>query len=237
MYIGTLYNVLVCFIAGLSGILVFFKLQALREEEEQRYSRGLDYFLLSFGVLWILVGVRNFFFWAGYGALDTLIWKWIVGPLTYLHLLPLFYFYGWSFFDRHRALYVLFVGTFTVITFFTVGVFFAYGFELSEMTYWGTKYDANPLTHSIFTYGIFIPALFCVFFDVLRRFKAWKEKKFFANKRLFAFNIGLLIYALVAVFDGLAIARGETLLLVRIGIMVSALIIYFFATGTELDEE
>ncbi len=234
MHISMLYNVFVCFVAGFSGLLVFKKVLEMRYKSEQGYNKGIDYFLLSFGILWILVGVRIFLVWLGYPHLDRAVWHFVVGPLTYFHILPLFYYFGFLFFqkDTYR---IAFVSIFGFITLFAVLALFLYGFELAETTYWGTKYDANEVTHRIFTFGIFVPALFCIFFEFFRRFKAWKKDKKFIDKQLLGINAALLIYALVAVFDGLAIASGWTLLLVRVGIMVSALIIYFFITEEDYE--
>jgi len=223
--------------AGGSGLLVAFNLFKIRKEKRVFWSKGLDYFLLLFGMLWILVGVRNIFFLAGYQEMDKIMWGLVVGPLTYFHILPLFYFYGWSFFRRKNIYRFLFYALFSIITALAIIILFINGFELAEMTRWGTKYDANPITHNIFTYGIFIPALLCVSYEIRRRIHTWRATNSFYEKQLLAFNIGILLYAVVAVFDGLAIAKGATLLLVRVGIMVSALIIYYFATEEVEDYE
>lgn len=227
-----LYNIFVCLVAGFSGIFVFIKINSIRKEREVFYSRGVDYFLLSFGVLWILVATRILFVWLGYPHLDKLMWHYVVGPLTYIHILPLFYFYGSLFFNKahYRS---IFGGLFSIVTLFAVISLFIFGFELAEITYWGTKYNANDLTHKIFTFGMFVPALICVIFELCRRFIIYRRGSKFSDKQLLGINVALLIYALVAVFDGLAIASGWNLLLVRIGIMVSALIIYFFITEEE----
>ncbi len=228
-----LYNIFVCFVAGFSGLVVFAKIINVRKEKSVPYSRGVDYFLLSFGILWILVGIRILFVWLGYPNLDRAMWHYIVGPLTYIHILPLFYFYGFLFFkkNQHR---IAFTGVFSFFTILAVAALFIYGFELAETTHWGTKYNANDLTHKIFIYGMFVPSLLCIFVEMFRRIKIYKKEKMFDDKQLLGINSALLIYALVAVFDGLAIASGWTLLLVRIGIMVSALVIYFFITEEEI---
>ncbi len=233
MYTSMLYNIFVCFVAGFSGLFVFTRIISIRKEKEVNYSRGVDYFLLSFGILWTLVGIRILFVWLDYPELDRAMWHYIVGPLTYIHILPLFFFYGSLFFIKKKYR-ILFSSFFSVVTLFAVGALFLYGFELAEMTYWGTKYNANDITHKIFTYGMFIPALFCVFTEFFRRAKIYRNERRFDDRQLLGINTALLIYALVAVFDGLAIASGWTLLLVRIGIMVSALIIYFYITEEEI---
>jgi len=231
-----LYNVFVCFVAGFSGLLVYKKILEVRGEKIRGYNRGIDYFLLSFGILWSLVGIRILLVWLGYPHLDRMMWHFIVGPLTYFHILPLFYFYG-SLFFKKNIYRIIFVSIFGITTFLAVLALFVYGFELAETTYWGTKYDANEITHAIFTYGIFIPALLCIFFEFFNRIKIWKKEKRFIDKQLLGINTALLIYALVAVFDGLAIAGGWMLLLVRIGIMISALVIYFFITEEDNTED
>ncbi len=233
MYTSMLYNIFVCLVAGFSGIVVFAKIINVRKEKSVGYGRGVDYFLLSFGILWILVATRIFFVWLGYPDLDWAMWRYVVGPLTYIHILPLFYFYGSLFFNK-KQYRIIFSSIFSIITLFAVAALFMHGFELAETTYWGTKYNANELTHQIFTYGMFVPALICVVTELLRRALIYRKGKKFSDKQLLGINSALLIYALVAVFDGLAIASGWTLLLVRIGIMVSALIIYFFITEEEI---
>ncbi len=237
MNTGIIYNIMVCFMAGGSGLLVAFNLFKIRKEKRIFWSKGLDYFLLLFGMLWILVGVRNIFFLAGYQEIDSAMWGYVVGPLTYLHILPLFYFYSWSFFRRKNEHRILFYSFFSVTTALAIIFLFINGFELSEMTRWGTKYDANAITHNIFTYGIFIPSIFFVSYEIRRRIITWRATNSFYEKQLLAFNIGILLYAIVAVFDGLALAKGATLLLVRVGIMISALIIYYFATEDVEDYE
>ncbi len=237
MDIGVLYNVVVCFFAGGSGVFVFWKINSLRSKKKVLWNKNLDYFLLFFGLLWLSVGLRNLFFWLGFPELDMLSWKWFVGPLTYLHILPLFYFYGNLFFYKKKNKESLFSGIFTLVSFAVVTSLFIYGFDLAEVNRWGTKYDANMLTHAVFVYGIFIPAIICILADLVRKFNGWRKKGNFYYKQFLAINVGFLTYAMVAVFDGLALAKGVTLLLVRIGIMVSAMIIYYFVTEEPEEDE
>ena len=74
-----------------------------RKEMVKKYSQGLDYFSLLLGLLWIFVGLRNLFAWLNLPDLDVFVFRWFSGPLTYLHLIPLFYYFGWSFFRNTKV--------------------------------------------------------------------------------------------------------------------------------------
>lgn len=229
MHIGILYNTFVCQIAGLVSLVVFFQLRKLRKAKKAFYGKGLDYFLLSFGILWILVGLRVFFVWLSRRDLEMFLWNYFTGPLTYLHILPLAFYFGWSFFDK-KIIRVFFEVFFSLTILLSVFTLIKYGSLAGELTFWGTKPIANQVTHKIFVYGVFLPIFFSILIEFIRRLLKWRASLNIIEKRLFGISFGLLIYALIGILDGLAIVKGVSLLLVRIGIMVSVLVIYFFAT-------
>lgn len=234
MYVGMLYNTFVCCVTGLSALVVFWQIRKIRKIKKREYNQGLDYFLLLLGLLWVLVGIRIFFVWLGQSDLEMFMWDWITGPLTYIHIAPIFFYFGWAFFKNKKVRF-LFEGFFISMILLTVLSLFLYGSTPGEVTPWGTKPIANIITHKIFTYAIFLPALICIIGDLFKRLRNWKRTRNPIEQQLFGFDFGFLIYALIAVFDGLAIAKGWTLLLVRIGIMISPLVIYLFAA--EKDKE
>ncbi|MBM3250964.1 MAG: hypothetical protein FJZ07_01900 [Candidatus Nealsonbacteria bacterium] len=228
MYTGALYNSFVTFIAGIVSLIVFFQLGRLRKKREIRYSRGVDYFLLLYGLLWIFVGIRVFFDWLGLLDLDMFIWDWFTGPMTYIHIVPGFFYFAWSLFKRKGARY-LFIGSLIFGTILCLYTFFRYGSIPGELTYWGTKPVANELTQKVFILSVFLPILLAILTDFFRRLKRWLKTKNIVEKQIFGFNAAFLIYASIAIFDALALAPGWKLLLVRIGVMISALIFYLSA--------
>lgn len=229
MYTGALYNSFVTSITGIVSLTVFFQLQKLRKKKETRYSKGIDYFLLLYGLLWILVALRIFFDWLGRLDLDMFIWNWFTGPMTYIHIIPGVFYFGWSLFKR-KTYHHLFIGLLIFGIFLSIYTFFKYGSIPGMLTYWGTKPVANKLTQKVFISGVFFPILLTILTDFSRRLKNWIKTKNAIEKQLLGFSLAFLIYASVAIFDALAIARGWTLLLIRIGIMLSALIFYLSAT-------
>ncbi len=238
---GVLFNIFACLVAGISGLMVFSRISKLRRSPVPTdYGRGLDYFLLAFGVLWLLVALRLTFFWFSEGlgweffaSWDQFIWGWIVGPLTYIHVLPLFFFFAWSFFGYQSHWYRIFVSIFAFTTLVTVVSLFIWEFELQEASNWGSKYDAHIYTHLLFTVTMYLPVVVCIVIDLIRRYKRWARNGSLTELQLAGFNGGILFFAAIAVSDGLALAEGPFMIPVRMGIMVSALIIYYFATLQE----
>lgn len=157
------------------------------------------------------------------------IWNWFTGPMTYIHIIPGVFYFGWSLFKRKTYRH-LFITSILCGIFLSVYTFFKYGSIPGILTYWGTKPVANELTQKVFICSVFFPVLLAIFTDFFRRLKNWIKTKSAVEKQLFGFGLAFLIYASTAIFDALAIARGWTLLLIRIGIMLSALIFYLSAT-------
>jgi len=230
MSIGVLYNTFVCFITGFFSLMVFSRLKEIRREKEKQYSEGLDYFALLLGLLWLFVGVRTFFVFLGRLDIDNLIFAWISGPLTYLHLLPLFFYFGWSFFPEKGTIRKLFVSLFSCIALAAVVTLFLYGFSEGTITYAGTDQTPNDLSNDIFTFGIFFPLFIFIISEFIRRFKKWRETKDATQRQLWGFSLGLLVYSAIGIFDALGIIQGWLVLLVRIGIMVAPLTFYLSAT-------
>lgn len=230
MSIGVLYNTFVCFISGFFSLLVFARLRALRKEKEKEYSKGLDYFPLLLGLLWFFVGLRTFFVWLNVLEIDDFIFRWFTGPLTYIHLIPLFYYFGWSFFSQRKTYRLVFEWAFSILVFLTLFGFFKFGFTQGEVGYAGTDPTPNDFSNNIFTYGIFFPIFICIIIEFVRRFRKWRKTKDKTERQLFGFSTGFLVYALMGIFDALGIAQGWFILLVRIGIMIAPLIFYLSAT-------
>ncbi|MBD3207996.1 MAG: hypothetical protein GF370_00895 [Candidatus Nealsonbacteria bacterium] len=230
MATGMLYNIFVCFITGLTGIVVFNLLRRTRKEKNKTYSEGIDYFCLLFGLVWILTGLGVLFVWLGHPELDVFVFKWFTSPLIYIHLLPVFYYFTWSLFRKKQKLRLFLNIVFTLIAVLTILSFWKYGFSRSEITYWGSTLVPNELTNNLFTFAIFIPALLFIIIELIRRFKRWKETGNSTERQLFGFNLGFLIYAITGFFDALASAQGWLMLLARIGSMLPPLIFYLFAT-------
>lgn len=233
MHTGMLYNTFVCFVVGVGALIVFWQLRKVKKRKKKRgYSEGIDYFLLLYGLLWIFVGVRILFAWLGRPDLDMFVWRWFSGPMTYIHLVPLSYYFTHLFFKKRRLVigFDIVIALIAIVVLFT---FFRYGSTAGEMTYWGTDPTPNDLTNKLFTYLQFLPVLLCVVADLIRRLRNWRRTGSPTERQLFGINLGLLIYAFAGIFDGLGLAQNWTLLLVRIGIMVSALVIYLSATSVQ----
>ncbi len=227
--IGILYNTFVCLIAGCTSLIVFSLLQKKRRKGEISHNIAIDYFLLCLGLLWVFVGVRLFFVWLDWVEADLFLYKWFVGPLSFLHLLPAFYYFGWSFFKGKKSRF-LFNGFFTLTVFSAVLILFLLGFERPEVTYWGNNIKPNKISNTIFTFGVFLPALPILIIEISRRIKGLKEKRNHEAKQLFGFSIGFLIYALAGFFEALVFTQGWMMLITRTGIMLAALVFYLSAT-------
>ncbi len=229
MSTGVMYNVFVCFVLSLTGVVVFRFLRKERREQKSEYSAGIDYFSLLFGLMWGATGLGVL--WAGSGQLEleAISFKWVLGPMVYLHLLPALYYFSWSLFKKKKWRY-LFNAVTTCAVFLAIATLFLYGFNRSEITYWGSTSIPNETTNNIFMFGVFIPAFICILIDFGKRLKAWRSTGDPLQRQLFGFSLGFLVYAVMGVFDALAFAQGWLMLLLRIGGMAAPLIFYFFAT-------
>ncbi|MBD3208074.1 MAG: hypothetical protein GF370_01290 [Candidatus Nealsonbacteria bacterium] len=230
MNIGILYNIFVCLTCGIASISVFVTIQRKRKEEDVTYSSGLDYFLLMFGLLWFMIGLRSFFIWINKLEWNLLMFKWVSGPLVYIHLLPGFVYFGWSFFPEKDRIRKLFIGFFAIVCLTAVFAFFQYGFIEGNLTYWGAKHKPNDVANKIFIFGIFLPAFSLILADLVRRYRAWRKNRGTNERRLLGFSFGFLIYAIMGVFDALGRAGGWLMVLSRMGITTAPLIFYFFTT-------
>ena len=233
MSVGILYNTFVCLVIGITSLVVFFLLQETRKKRVKQYSQGLDYFSLLLGLLWIFVGLRNFFAWLNFLDLDVFVFRWFSGPLTYIHLIPLLYYFGWSFF-KNKKIRLLFNWISTLLVLFVVFTFFRYGFNPGELTSWGTDPEPNSLTNKLFIFSLFLPVFVFMIIEFIRRLRNWRRTGDAMERQLFGFSSGFLIYAITGIFDALGVIEGWLVLLVRIGIMFAPLTFYFFATlGSE----
>lgn len=230
---GIIYNSFVCFVMGFTGIMVFYLLQKKRKEESFDYHPGLDYFSLSLGMVWVMVGTRFFLMWLGEYEIALNLFKWVISPLSYLHLLPIFYYFGWSFFKDQKKIHFLFNTIFTIIAVSVVVSLFVFGFVEPEKDYWGSKIRSKEITTQLFAFGIFVPGLLCILIELVRRYRKWRETNSLLEKRLFGFSMGFLVYALTGLFEIIVFQEGWQVLLVRIGIMVAPFIFYFSATLEE----
>lgn len=228
---GILYNIFTCFVSGFTGLLVFYLLHKRRRKEKVGYHQGIDYFSLFFGLVWVLVGIRNIFAWLGKPEINILISRWMGEPLIYLHLLPAFYYFGWSFFKEKKKARLLFNGFFSLVVFLAVLSYIKYGLIPGEVTPWGMKNESNPITKRIFVYGILLPAALVILIELGRRFKKWRETKSPYQKQLFGFSVGFLIYLLTGALETLAFKQSWLMVLVRIIIMTAPLTFYVSATG------
>lgn len=230
MSVGILYNTFVCFISGLFSLVVFFRLREVRKKKQKEFSEGIDYFTLLLGLLWLSVGVRTFFVWLGRLEMDRFIFKWLTGPLTYLHLIPLISYFTWSFFPKKKIIRLSLVGFFIVLTLIASWALFEFGFTPGEVYYAGTDHTPNEFSNNLFTFGIFFPLAIAILIEFVRRFKNWRATDDPAQRQLFGFSAGFLVYALMGIFDALGVAQDWMIVLVRIGIMVAPLTFYLSAT-------
>ena len=226
MNIGILYNTFVCLVSGFTSLIVFAFLRKRRKEEKVKYSESLDYFLLLLGLLWVLIAVRIFSTWLNNIGLELFLYKWFIAPLTYVHLLPGFYYFGWSFFRDKRKIHFLFNSFFTCTILLAVITAFKYGFTRPEVTYWGNNIISNPISNKIFTFGVFLPVVPCIIIEIFRRLKKWKRTRDYNERQLFGFSLGFLVYALAGFFEALIFTQGGAMLLARSGIMLASLTFY-----------
>ncbi|MBD3208039.1 MAG: hypothetical protein GF370_01110 [Candidatus Nealsonbacteria bacterium] len=228
--IGALYSTFVCLLVGMVSLAVFYSLRKKRKKKQLEYSVALDYFSLLLGLLWATIGIGTFLAWLGNPQYHTFLYKWIIGPLTYLHLLPALYYLTWSLFDKRRAVKKALNGLFTILALVALVSHFAFGFDRVGVTYWGTKHKINSTTQAIFTFGLFIPGFSFIAWEAIRRFRKMKESGSFKQKQLFGLSLGLLAYTIAGLFETMVFNHGWLILLGRVGIMIGPLIFYFFAT-------
>jgi len=229
MSVGILYHAFVCFVSGITGLIVFRLLRKIREERRIKYSEGVDYFSLMLGLLWVSVGIRILFLWLGNIEFEILTYKLLAGPLGYLHLIPGFFYLGWSFFKDNKRIRFLFNSFFTIVALTAVFTLLRYGFSRPEPTYWGNNMVPNSLSNKIFVFGVFIPLFPCLIIDFIRRLSRWKKTNDIAERQLFLFTLGLLLYSIIGVFDVMGAAQNWTVLLTRSGMMIIPLIFYLAA--------
>ncbi len=231
--IGMIYNASICFITGFTALVVFRLLLKARKEKGKEFIKLVNYFTLLFGMVWILTGLGVIFVWMGRPELDVFFFKWFAGPLIYIHIIPAFYYFSWSFFGDRKKIKLLFNILFTSVVIFTVFTFWKYGFSASEVTYWGRTLVPNRITNDIFTGAIFIPTFLFIIVELVRRFRNWERTGVYRERQMLGFNVGFLVYALAGFFDALAEAQGWLMLLARIGSMLPPLIFYLSAIWDE----
>ena len=229
-----IYNIFVCFVIGFISLVVFLFLLTAKKKNNKEPIKFISCFCLLFSLVWISTGLGVLFVLLDRPDLDAFVFKWFSGPLIYLHLLPVFYYFGWSFFKDKNKIRFLFNGIFTFIVLITVVTFFIYKFTASEITYWGSTLVPNKLTNDIFTYAIFVPTFIFIVAELVRRFRNWKKTGDDNERQLLGFNLGLFIYALTGFFDAISSAQGWLMMLARIGSILPSTVFYLSATwGSE----
>jgi len=233
IYAGAIYNILACLLTAVVSLVVWWSLRKRRRKEGSlKFPESIDCFLLLFGIMWFFVALRTFFFWAGRPALDLFIFTYFAGTLTYLHMMPLFYYFGWSFFhnSKTRNWFNVF---FAIIILAATFVLVSKGAVPGEATYWGTDPSANAFAKKIFTIGVLFPLSLIIAIELARRIMNWKKTKSPTAKWMLGFASTFLIYFVIGVFDALGSAEGWRLLISRAGESVVPLLIFFFATADE----
>lgn len=223
---GMVYNSIVCFFTSIASLIVFYSLKKKREEKQLSFPASLDYFLFIFGIMWFSVGLRTFMAWLGYLDVDMFIFLWFSGTLTYLHMIPLFNYLGWSFFKDNQTINKLFTGITSVLIILATVALITGGASQGKVTYWGTDPTANETARKIFTFGTLIPLALSVITEFIRRTKKWIKTRNELNKQFFGFSLAFLIYFLIGIFDALGGAQGWKLLISRGGETIVPLIIY-----------
>jgi len=226
--VGILYSTFVCVVAGITGVIVFFLIRRERKKRKVEYSRNLDYFCLLSGLTWFFVGARSLFTWLNMPEVEIFIYRWFIGPLTFIHLIPAFYYVAWSFFEDKKI--IIFFRTVFVL-FALLGIIFLFkdGFVMPEPDYWGNSISMKETSENVLIYALFIPGFLFIIIEFIRRLRRWLKTKNPKERQLFGFALGLFIYAITATIDALAMALGWLMVLARTGVMLSSLTIYFFA--------
>ncbi|MBD3207842.1 MAG: hypothetical protein GF370_00080 [Candidatus Nealsonbacteria bacterium] len=226
--VGILYSTFVCVVAGITGVIVFFLIQRERKKREIEYSQNLDYFCFLSGLTWFFVGARSLFTWLNMPEVEIFIYQWLIGPLTFIHLIPAFYYVAWSFFEDRKVI-IFFRTIFVLIALMGIVFLFKDGFVMPEPDYWGNSISMKETSENILIYALFIPGFLFIIIELIRRLRRWVKTKNPKERQLFGFALGLFIYAITATIDALAMALGWLMVLARTGVMFSSLTIYFFA--------
>ncbi|MBD3208245.1 MAG: hypothetical protein GF370_02215 [Candidatus Nealsonbacteria bacterium] len=227
--IGILYNAFVSLVIGVTGVGIFGSLRRKRQKKEIAYNEGLDYFCLLSGLVWLISSIGIFYNWLDRPEVGVTLYRWITGPLTYLHLLPAFQYLGWSFFKKSQKLRWLFNGFFSLMSVAAVIALELYGFSQPEMGYWGANVVPNKLANNIFTFGLFLPGAIFILIELIRKITSWMKDQGLKEKKLLGFAFGFFLYAAGGIFAGLG-AQAWIVLLARISIMTALLVFYFSTT-------
>ncbi|MBD3207848.1 MAG: hypothetical protein GF370_00110 [Candidatus Nealsonbacteria bacterium] len=223
---GMVYNSIVCFFTSIVSLISFYSIRKKRKEQKLSFPKSIDYFLFLFGIMWFSVGLRTFMAWLGYLSIDMIIFRWFSGTLTYLHMIPLFHYLGWSFFKDKKLVNKLFTGLTSVAIILATIALIVGGASQGEVTYWGTDPTANETAKKIFTFGTLLPLALSVVIEFIRRTKNWVKTRNENDKQFFGFGLAFLFYFLIGVFDALGGAQGWKLLMSRGGETLVPLIIY-----------
>jgi hypothetical protein len=230
MYIGMLYNIFICLISGLGGIIVFILLQRLRRKEKREYSEMLDYTVLAFGLLWLFSALRTSFLWFGRPDLDLFIWTWFVNPMMYAHFALFFFYNSWALF-KNKKIRLVFNGIFVLIVLASLSTFLKYKPLPGKITYWGTEPIISTLTNIFHIYLIFLPIFILILIGFLKQLRIWIKTKNPIHAQLLGIHGSIIAYGSIAAFDALSFLQSWILILIRIGIMVCVFSIYLFATS------
>lgn len=229
---GILYSVFVCLTTGLTSVGVFYLLS--QKKEEEKVHPAISYFCLLLGLLWISVGLGALFTFLDRIDLRLAVHNFLIGPLTYLHVLPTFYYFGWSFFSKRKKVRLGFYFISTILVLASLFSHFIYEPERIELGYWGDNIVPHPITSNLFTFAVCLPAFVAIFIELIKRYREWQEEKTMINKRNFGFSLGFLAYAVTGVLESQVFTQGWPLLLARIGVMIAPLVFFFFSS---LEEE
>jgi len=229
--LGILYAVFLGSFLAIGGFFLSYLFRKRKREENTYYHRSLRWFFFMFAMIWISTPVTGFYKWMEKPEVGGMLYTFIGGPFTYLHLVPAFYYFGWSFFPDKKLIRYLFIGIFTLISISALLAFWVYGFERPEIGFWGANQIPNKLASNILTFGLSLPGFLCILAELIKRYRKWKKTKDLQEKRLFGYAVGFLIYAVGGIFD--ALGSQDWIPLFSRGVLLISLLIFYISYSTE----
>lgn len=221
MTVSVFFNIfIVLLVAGFSALTAKGSFDALNKKRGA--VTAYIYFWLFTALLWLFVAARLFAAYAGLLELDHILF--LVGQvLVALSFVAASIYFSWRFFLRNDAAYITGI-------FYAIGgsvflwLVIARGVTGPVINAWGTKYIPPPQASALFSVLLALVVLVALY-DVLASII---RKVIGKHVHLSAvlLSVSLVVYAIAAYFDEVAVEAGWQLMLVRSIYIIAVAIAY-----------